>query len=96
LKKEMMNQPKGSRTMKEFVQKLIRAAKESRYKRWALVEEFKRRINEVIRRKLIEVEGPSRCIKQWYKHTTSLDRHWRRSRRKKEKLRSKKESRGHK
>jgi len=40
-------------------------------------------MNEVIRRKPIEAERSSRSIKHWYEHTTSLDRYWRKSRRKK-------------
>jgi len=43
-----------SRTIKEIVQKFRRVAKESRYERRLLVEEFKREMNSVIRRKLIE------------------------------------------
>ena len=43
-----------SRTIEEIVQKFRRVAKESRYERRLLVEEFKREMNSVIRRKLIE------------------------------------------
>ena len=43
--------------MEEFVQEFKRAARESRYKRRPLVEEFKRRMNGVIRRKLMEAEN---------------------------------------
>ena len=43
-----------SRTIKEIVQKFRRVAKESRYERRLLVEEFKREMNSMIRRKLIE------------------------------------------
>jgi len=39
------------------------------------MEEFKREMNGVIRRKLIDAERPSRSIEQWYEHTTSLDRY---------------------
>jgi len=50
--------------MEEFVQEFRRAARESRYKKRLLVEKFKRDIkqNEMIRRKLIEVEKPPRNI----------------------------------
>ena len=48
--------------MEKFVQEFRRAAKESRYERRLLVEEFKREINEMIRRKLMEVEKPLRNI----------------------------------
>ena len=43
--------------MEEFVQEFKRAARKSRYKRRPLVEEFKRRMNGVIRRKLMEAEN---------------------------------------
>jgi len=39
------------------------------------VEEFKRRMNRVIRRKLIEAERPSRSIKKWYERAVNLDRY---------------------
>jgi len=58
------------------------------------VEEFKRGMNRVIRRKLMEVERPPRNIDQWYEHTTNLDRHWRESKKKEERLRDKKEIEG--
>ena len=46
----------GSRTIEEFVQEFRRIARDSRYKGKLLVEEFKKRINGVIRRKLIKAE----------------------------------------
>jgi len=42
--------------MEKFVQKFKRAVRGSRYKGRLLVEEFKRGINSMIRRKLMEVE----------------------------------------
>jgi len=42
--------------MKEFIQKFRRSARGSRYEGRLLVEEFKREMNVVIRRKLIEIE----------------------------------------
>jgi len=42
--------------MEEFVQEFRRAARGSEYKRCLLIEEFKRGMNEVIRRKLMETE----------------------------------------
>ena len=44
--------------IEEFVQEFIRAARESGYEERPLVEEFKREINRIIRRKLMEVEKP--------------------------------------
>jgi len=58
----------------------------SRYEGRLLVEEFKRRMNKMIRRKLIEAERPPTSIEQWYEHATNLDRHWRESRREEERL----------
>jgi len=53
------------------------------------VEEFKRGINEGIRRKLMEVENPPTSIEQWYQRAMALDRNWRESRREEERLRKK-------
>jgi len=54
----------GSKTMEEFIQESRRAARGSGYEEWPLIEEFKRGINEVIRRKLIKVERSPRSIDQ--------------------------------
>jgi len=51
------------------------------------VEEFKKRMSRVIKRKLMETERPLTSIEQWYEHTTNLDRYWRETKREKEKLR---------
>ena len=61
---ELKKIEQGSKTMEEFVQEFRRVARESRYKKRLLVEKFKRDIkqNEMIRRKLIEVEKPPRNI----------------------------------
>ena len=47
--------------------------RESRYKERLLIEEFKKGMIRMIRRKLIEVERPPTNIEQWYKYTTNLD-----------------------
>ena len=52
------------RIMKEFVQEFRRGAKGSGYERRTSVEEFKREMNRVIRRKLIEVKRLPTSIKQ--------------------------------
>jgi len=44
------------KTIEEFVQKFRRVARESRYKRRSLVEEFKRGINATIYQRLMESE----------------------------------------
>jgi len=45
---ELRRLKEGQKTIKEFVQKFRRAARESRYKRRSLVEKFKRGINTII------------------------------------------------
>lgn len=52
---ELKNMEQGNRTMEEFIQKFRRVAKESRYEGKPLVEEFKRRMNQMIRKKLIKI-----------------------------------------
>jgi len=61
--------------MEEFVQEFKRAARGSGYKERSLVEEFKRGMNRMIRRKLMEEERPPMSIEQLYEHATNLDRH---------------------
>ena len=75
--------------MEEFIQEFKRAVRGSGYKRRPLVEEFKRRINGGIRRKLMEAENPPASIKQWYRRVMALDRNWRKSKREEERLRKK-------
>ena len=53
------------------------------------MEEFKRGMNEGIRRKLMEAENPSASIEQWYKRAMALDRNWSESRSEEERLRKK-------
>ena len=91
---ELRKLKQGGRMMEEFVQEFKRAARESGYEGRLLVEEFKRGINGVIKRKLMEVENPPASIEQWYRRTTALDRNWRESRRKEKRLRGKKEQEG--
>jgi len=91
---ELRKLKQEGRTMKEFVQEFKRAARGSGYEGRPLVEEFKRGINGEIERKLMEVENLPASIEQWYKRATALDRNWRESRRKEERLRGKKETEG--
>ena len=51
---ELKRLEQGGRTMEEFVQEFRRAARGSRYEGRLLIEEFKRGMNETIRRKLME------------------------------------------
>jgi len=50
------------------------------------VEEFKRGINITICQKLMELEWLPSSIEQWYNKTIALDRNWRESKRKEERL----------
>ena len=62
------------KTIEEFVQEFRRVARESEYEGRPLIEEFKRRINGMIRRKLMEVEHQPSLIEQWYNRTIALNR----------------------
>ena len=91
---ELRKLEQGGRTMEEFVQEFKRAARGSGYERRPLVEEFKRGMNGGIRRKLMKAENQPGSIEQWYKRATALDRNWRESKRKEERLRGKKKMGG--
>jgi len=84
---ELRKLEQEGRTMKEFVQEFKWAARGSEYKGRPLIEEFKRGMNGMIWRKLIEAEKPPTSIEQWYECATNLDRHLRESKRKKKRLR---------
>ena len=43
------------------------------------MEKFKKGMNGVIRRKLMEAENQPGFIKQWYRRTMALNRNWRES-----------------
>ena len=75
------------KTIEEFVQEFKQTARGSRYEGRPLVEEFKRKMSETIRKKLIEAERPPTSIEQWYKCAINLDRHWKESKREKERIR---------
>ena len=53
----------GGKMIEKFVQEFKRAARESKYESRPLVEEFKRGMSGVIRRKLIETDKPPTSIK---------------------------------
>jgi len=84
---ELRRLEQKGRTMEEFVQEFRRTARGSGYEERSLVEKFKRGINEIIRRKLMEAERPPTNIKQWYECATNLNRHWRKSKREEKKMR---------
>ena len=84
---ELKRLEQEGRTMEEFIQEFRRVARGSRYEGRPLIEEFKREMNGMIRRRLMDTERPPTSIKQWYKYVTNLDRHWRESRREEDRLR---------
>ena len=86
---ELRKLEQEGRTMEEFMQEFKRAVRGSGYEGRPLVEEFKRGMNRGIRRKLMEAENPPVSIEQWYRRATALDRNWRESRKKEERLRKK-------
>ena len=91
---ELRKLEQGGRMMEEFVQEFKRATRGSRYKGRPLVEEFKRVMNRVIRRKLMEAENQPGSIEQWFRRAIALDRNWRESRREEERLKGRKEQGG--
>jgi len=65
---ELKKLEQEGKIMEEFVQEFKRVARGSGYEGRLLVEEFKREMNGVIRRKLIEAENQPGSIEQWYHH----------------------------
>ena len=61
---ELRKLEQGGRTMEEFIQEFKRAVRGSGYEGRPLIEEFKRRMNGGIRRKLMEAENLLASIKQ--------------------------------
>ena len=59
---ELKKVEQRSKIIEEFVQEFKRAVKESKYKKGPLIEEFKRGMNGVIRRKFIEAEWSPKSI----------------------------------
>ena len=54
---ELRKLEQGGRTIEEFIQEFKRVARGSGYKGRPLIEEFKRRMNGRIRKKLMEAEN---------------------------------------
>ena len=69
-----------SRTYDEHVQEFKKIAKGSEYERQPFIEEFKKGLNEGIRKKLAEAESPSSLIEEWQERSVRLDRNQRQSR----------------
>ena len=59
---ELRKLEQGRRMMEEFVQEFKRTVRGSGYKRRPLIEKFKRGMNGIIRRKLMEAERPPTSI----------------------------------
>jgi len=91
---ELRKLEQEGRSMEEFVQEFKRAARGSGYERRPLVEEFKREMNGIIRRKLMEAENQSGSIEQWYRRAMTLDRNWRKSKWEEKRLKRRKKQRG--
>ena len=91
---ELRKMEQSGRTIEKFVQEFKRAARGSRYKGRPLVKEFKRGMNRIIRRKLMEAKNQPGSIEQWYKRAMALDRNWKESRRKEEKLKGRRKQMG--
>jgi len=70
----------GGKTVNKYVQEFRRAARGSDYEGRALVEEFKRELNRVVRRRLAEAESPPTMIIQWQERAVQLDCNMRQSR----------------
>ena len=84
---ELKRLEQGERIIEEFVQEFRRVIRKSRYEERLLVEEFKRGMNRTIYQRLMELEQQLSSIKQQYDRAITLDRNWRESRKKEERLR---------
>ena len=67
----------GGKIYNEYAQEFKKIARESGYKRWPLIEEFKRGLNRGIRRKLIEAKSPPSSIEEQQERSIRLDRNQR-------------------
>jgi len=71
---ELRKLEQGGRTIEQFVQEFKRAVRGSGYEGQPLVEKFKREMNRVIRRKLMEAKNQPGSIEQWFRRAMALDR----------------------
>jgi len=71
---ELKRMEQGNQSMEKVVQNFKIVVRGSGYESQPLIEKFKRDMNGVIRRKLIEVENQPGLIEQWFKRATALDR----------------------
>ena len=70
----------GNRMCDKYVQEFKKVARGSGYEERPLIEEFKRGLNGVLRRKLAEAEEPPTTIGEWQERAVRLDRNQRQSR----------------
>ena len=91
---ELRKLEQGGRTIEEFVQEFKRATRGSGCKRRPLEEEFKREMNGIIRKKLMEAKNQPSSIEQWYQRATALDRNWRESRQEEKRLKGQRKQMG--
>ena len=70
----------GNRTYDEYVQEFKKVTRGSGYEERPLIEEFKRGLSGVLRRKLVEAEEPPTTIGEWQERAVRLDRNQRQSR----------------
>jgi len=57
-----LKKSEAEKMIEEFVQEFKRAVRESKYKEGPIIKEFKRGINGVIRKKLMEAEWPLKSV----------------------------------
>jgi len=62
------------KTYNEYVQEFKKVARESGYKRQPLIEEFKRGLSGVLKRKLAKVKTFPSIIEEWQEKVVRLDR----------------------
>ena len=70
----------GRRTYDKYIQEFKKIARGSSYERQPLIEEFKRGLSRVLRRKLAEAENLPSTIEEWQERVVRLDRNQRQSR----------------
>jgi len=65
------------RTCDKYIQEFKKITRRSGYEGRPLIEEFKRRLNKAIRRKLAKAEEPPTTIGKWQERVVRLDRNQR-------------------
>ena len=78
--KQLRTIEQGNRMCDEYIQEFKKVARGSGYEGRSLIEEFKRGLSRVLRRKLAETEEPPTTIGEWQERAVRLDRNQRQSR----------------